>query len=153
MCCAQTAAPEGRIKSAGKRKSVVTALIKALRNEVRGAEKGMPKHSPGAFQNLAQHVPDPSKIEAWGVPGNQNEPKKSARPTKSAQETPQEPPRGSPKRPGAPQERPRAVQEAHGRRPNPSKIGPGAFQDPPKIHLKSRSQKTCIFSSILVRFF
>ena len=108
----------------------------------------MPKHSPGAFQNLAQRVPDPSKIEAWGVPGNQNEPKKSARPTKSAQETPQEPPRGSPKRPGAPQERPRAVQEAHGRRPNFSKIDPGALQDPPKIHLKSRFQKTCDFSSI-----
>ena len=119
---------------------MVTALIKALRNEVRGAEKGMPKHSPGAFQNLAQHVPDPSKIEAWGVPGNQNEPKKSSRPAKSVQEVPKSRPRSAQEGPRAAQGRPKAGQLTLKSRP---KEAPTLLESIPASHETRFEQEFC----------
>ena len=119
---------------------MVTALIKALRNEVRGAEKGMPKHSPGAFQNVAQQVPDLSKIEAWGVPGNQNEPKKSSRPAKSAQEVPKSRPRSVQEGPRAGQGRPKAGQLTLKSRP---KEVPTLLESIPASHETRFEQEFC----------
>ena len=95
-----------RRESAGKCKNVVTALIKTLCYEARGAANGMPKHAPETIQNPARHVPNPSKIEARGVPGSQNASNRRLRPAK--------------RRPRAPkrwQEQPRRAQEW----PKPSK--------------------------------
>ena len=69
----------------------------------------MAKYAPKAFPNPAQHVPKPSKIEAWDVPGRQNAPKRCFRPAK--------------RRPRAPKKRPRGAQEAPKRHQEPPKSG------------------------------
>ena len=68
--------------NAGKCKSVATALIKASRNEVPGAAKGMAKHAREAFQNPAQPTPKPDKIDGRGGSESQNAPKRHPRPAK-----------------------------------------------------------------------
>ena len=118
-----------RWKSAGKCRSVLTALIKALCKEARGAAKGVPKHAPEAREKSARHVPKRLKIDEkwspssfWAAFGSQEAPK-------STKDAPKRRPRGAQERPRAAQERPRAAQETPGRRPNPSQIDPGALQD------------------------
>ena len=112
---------------------MVAALIQALRNEVRGADKGMPKHSPGAFQNIAQHVPDPSKKSRLGTfLGTKMSPRSlqtgQERP-RSAQEPSKKRPRGTQGWPRAPKSRPTHAQESPKRGPNPSRIDPDEPRD------------------------
>ena len=95
---------KGRMTNAGKNKSVATALIKASRNEVPGAAKGMAKHAREAFQNPAQPSPKPHKIDGRGGSESQNAPKRHPRPAKRRPRTPKKCPR-------APQEAAKRAQE------------------------------------------
>ena len=98
--------------------------------------KCMLKHGPQGLQNPARHVPEPSKIEAWSAPGNENVPKIHPRPTKRRPRAPKKRPRcaqGAPKRgqepPKSAQSWPSDVQEAPNMAPDPSKIESGEPQD------------------------
>ena len=131
---------KGRRCSAGECKSVVTACIKALCHEVRGAAKGVPKHAPEALQNPARHVPKPPKIEARGTPGSQHAP------------------RSAPDQPGAPKKCPRGAQEAPKRSQEPPKSAqkpakwrPRAAQDSPgPLQNRARRVPKRVLSAIFV---
>ena len=101
---------------------MVTALIKALCDELRNIAKGMSKEAPKAHQNSVRDVPKPSKIRAWDAPGNQNAALKLPGTAKSAQEVPKRRPRSTQERLGAAQERTKAGQVTLKRAPNPSRI-------------------------------
>ena len=101
---------------------MVTAVIKALRDEMGDAAKSMSKHASKAPQNPVWGVPKPFEIEAWGDPGPKNAALKRPRAVKSGQEVPKRHPRRIRERPGAVQERAKVGQVTPKRVPNFSRI-------------------------------
>ena len=91
-------------------------------------EKFTSQHAPEALQNLARHVPQPSKIDARDALSSQHAPQ-------SAQETPKRCPRSAQEEPRAAQEPPREVQ-------NNPRDAPGAPLGPPRVAKDVKEEAT-----------
>ena len=117
------------MQSACKLKNVVAAWKKAFGYEVRGAAKCMPKHAPRGFQNLARHVPKPFKIETRGGPGSQNAPAKRPEPAEKRPRAPTNCPRGIQQASKRGQEPPQSSQKPAKWRPRETPEGPGHLQN------------------------
>ena len=109
---------KGRRKSASKCKSVVTASIKTLCNEVRGAEESMQNMPSELTQNGGEIKPKSMRNRARACLRHHLAAKRCQSATRMRPRGMQEGPEAAPEWPGGGQER-------CGRNPNPSKTEPG----------------------------
>ena len=109
-----------------------------------GPAKGIAKHAPEAFQNPAQHVPKPDKIEGRRGSESQNAPKRHPRPAKRRPRTPKKCPRATQEAPKRAQEPPKSAQKPAKWRPRAAQEGPRPFQN------RAQRLPRWVFSTIFV---
>ena len=139
---------KGETKSRSKWRSVVTAFLKALCDEMRGVAKSTSKVPRKASQNSIGDAPSPTKIEAWDVSGSPNATLKLHTAAQKQPRAPKKCSRAAQEGPKSGQERPRAQKG----QPSDAQESAKRFQNPSQDAFLAQSSQEALLDRLKERF-